>query len=63
MDGSLNVISHHQSIQSHNPSATSPTNNPGAAEVSTAQTNAIVAIETKLGTGASTPTQRNCVNW
>lgn len=38
------------------PSATSPTNNPGAAEVSTAQTNAIVAIETKLGTGASTPT-------
>jgi len=37
------------------PSATSPTNNPGAAEVSTAQTNAIVAIETKVGTGASTP--------
>jgi hypothetical protein len=38
------------------PSATSPTNNPGAAEVSTAQTDAIVALETKLGTGASTPT-------
>lgn len=37
------------------PSSTSPTNNPGAAEVSTAQTNAIVAIETKVGTGASTP--------
>jgi hypothetical protein len=38
------------------PSSTSPTNNPGAAEVSTAQTNAIVAVETKVGTGASTPT-------
>src|SRR5260221_442537 len=38
------------------PSATSPTNNPGAAEVSVAQTNAIVALENKLGTGASTPT-------
>jgi hypothetical protein len=37
------------------PTATSPTNNPGAAEVSTVQTNAIVALETKLGTGASTP--------
>jgi hypothetical protein len=38
------------------PSPTSPTNNPSASGVSTAQTNAIVALETKLGTGASTPT-------
>jgi len=38
------------------PSSTSPTNNPSAAGVSVAQTTAIVALETKLGTGASTPT-------
>lgn len=41
------------------PSADSPTNNPSASGVSTAQTNAIVAIETKLGTGASTPVAGN----
>lgn len=38
------------------PTATSPTNNPSASGVSVAQTTAIVALETKLGTGASTPT-------
>lgn len=37
------------------PTPTSATNNPSAAGVSVAQTNAIVALETKLGTGASTP--------
>jgi len=36
------------------PSATSPTNNPSASGVSVAQTNAIVALETKMGTGSST---------
>ena len=37
------------------PSATSPTNNPSASGVSTAQTNAILALEDKVGIGASTP--------
>ena len=38
------------------PTSTSATNNPSASGVSAAQTTAIVALETKLGTGASTPT-------
>jgi hypothetical protein len=38
------------------PTPTSPSNNPSNAGVAVAQTNAIVALETKLGTGASTPT-------
>lgn len=37
------------------PTATSATNNPSASGVSVAQTTAIVALETKLGIGASTP--------
>lgn len=38
------------------PSPTSPTNNPSASGVSVAQTTAIVALETKVGTGSSTAT-------
>ncbi len=38
------------------PSATSPTNNPSASGVSVAQTNAILALEKKLGITSSTPT-------
>lgn len=38
-----------------NPTATSPTNNPSLSAGQTEQNQAIQAIETKLGTGASTP--------
>jgi hypothetical protein len=41
------------------PTPTSPSNNPSNAGVAVAQTNAIVALETKLGTGASTPSGTN----
>ena len=38
-----------------NPSANSPRNNPSLAQGQTDQNNALIAIETKMGTGASTP--------
>lgn len=38
-----------------NPGGTSPPNNPGHAELHTAENAAIIAVEGKVGTGASTP--------